>query len=355
MVTLAIDVLHSISSIESEWDELCDATNASPWLRPGWFACWADAFGSGSNWILTARRSGVLVGVLCAQRKRGVVRSAANWHSPEFGIAALDDRIREALVERALADGGRRCSLGFVDASAEPAASWDRWTRGAGFRSVARVLERSPYVATTGNWETYEAGLSKKLRSELRRRRKRLEERGAVEVEILDGSGGLEGALETGFAIEEAAWKGERGTAINSSEQTRRFYQEVARWAAERGWLRLCFLRSGEDRLVFDLSMETKGVHYLLKTGYDPDYRKLAPGMLMRREMLHRAFEEGLDSYEFLGSDNPWKLEWTDTVRERLLLQAFAPSVPGWIEWAAFVHGRPLAKKALARMRREKS
>ena len=346
-----IDVLHSIDPIESEWDELCDAIGASPFLRPGWFACWLDAFGGGSTWILTARRSGDLVGVLCLRRRAGVVHSASNWHSPEFGAAAVDDRVRNALVARMLDDGGRRCSLAFVDGDEEPAVSWEQWTRAKRFRSIARVLERSPYVDTTGDWDTYESGLSKKLRSELRRRRKRLEERGAVEVEVLDGSSELEDALEAGFAIEEAAWKGERGTAINSSETTRRFYKEISRWAAARGWLRLCFLRSGDDRLVFDLCLETREAHYLLKTGYNPAFRKLAPGMLMRREMLRRAFAGGSHSYEFLGSDNPWKLEWTDTTRPRLLLQAFAPSAAGLIEWVAFARGRPVAKKVLERVR----
>lgn len=351
-MTLTIDVLHSVAPIAGEWDELCDATEASPFLRPGWFSCWLDAFGAGSTWILTARRDTKLVGVLCLERKAGVTRSASNWHSPEFGIAAEDDGVRSALVARMIDEGGRRCSLGFVDAGEELARSWQQWTGAARRRSVVRVLERSPFVTTTGEWETYEASLAKKLRSELRRRRKRLEERASLEVEVLDGSSSLTETLREGFAIEQAAWKGERGTAINSSEQTRRFYEGVARWAAERGWLRLCFLRSGDDRLVFDLSLETGGVHYLLKTGYDPEFRKLAPGMLMRREMLKRAFDGDVRSYEFLGSDNPWKLEWTDSVRERLLLQAFARTPGGWAEWVAFVHGRPLAKKAVARLRR---
>jgi hypothetical protein len=33
-----------------------------------------------------------------------------------------------------------------------------------------------------------------------------------------------------------------------------------------------------------------------------------------------------------------------------VLLQAFAPSAPGLVDWAAFAYGRPLAKRALARL-----
>jgi hypothetical protein len=70
--------------------------------------------------------------------------------------------------------------------------------------------------------------------------------------------------------------------------------------------------------------------------------------MILRYEMVARAFSIGLRSYEFLGADEPWKLEWTQTTRERALFQAFAPSVRGRLWWAAFAWGRPIAKRLLA-------
>ena len=354
-MTLAVDAVHSIDSIDREWDELCDAADASPFLRPGWFKCWLDAFGSGTPRLLTARRSGALVGVVPVLRRGGVLRSASNWHSPEFGIVATGDDVASALVAGLLEEGTRRCSLAFVPSDDQVARSWAELCAAGGRRGLSRVVERSPYIDTNGDWSTYEAGLPKKLRSELKRRRRRLEEKGAVRVDVADGTRDLDDLLVEGFRIEEAAWKGSSGTAINSDEKTRRFYTEVARWAAERGWLRLCFLSRGDTRLTFDLSIETGGVHYLLKTGYEPAYSKFAPGMLMRYEMIKRAFEHGFSSYEFLGSDNPWKLQWTGALRDRMMLQAFGSSPAGWIDWFAFEHARPLVKRTLARVRGKQS
>jgi hypothetical protein len=74
--------------------------------------------------------------------------------------------------------------------------------------------------------------------------------------------------------------------------------------------------------------------------------------MLLRHAMLARSFSQGLRSYEFLGAAEPWKLEWTQTLRERVLLQAFAPSPAGMVTRAAFVYARPLAKRAFAKLRR---
>src|SRR5207245_1703401 len=180
--------------------------------------------------------------------------------------------------------------------------------RGARHRVIVRALERSPYVTVDGDWTAYEARRDGKLLRELRRRGRRLGEQGRVELDVADGRERLDELLAEGLRIEAAAWKGERGTAIESSADTRRFYSEVARWAAARGWLRLAFLRLDGRPLAFDYCIEDQGVHYLLKTGYDPGYHAFAPGMLIRREMIARAFSNGLASYEFLGVDEPWKL-----------------------------------------------
>jgi CelD/BcsL family acetyltransferase involved in cellulose biosynthesis len=122
----------------------------------------------------------------------------------------------------------------------------------------------------------------------------------------------------------------------------------VAEWASQRGYLRLAFLRLDEHPLAFDYCVESDGVHYLLKTGYDPSYRAFAPGMLMRHEMLARAFSIGLSRYEFLGGDEPWKLVWAEGARDMCLAQAFAPSASGAVDRAAFSLGRPAIKRVLA-------
>jgi CelD/BcsL family acetyltransferase involved in cellulose biosynthesis len=183
---------------------------------------------------------------------------------------------------------------------------------------------------------------------ELRRRRRRLGEQGAVALEVVDGRDRLDELLDDGLRVEALGWKGARGTAIASHRATRQFYRDVAHWAAARGWLRLAFLRLDGRAIAFDYAIEDGQVHYLLKTGYDPAYRAFAPGLQIREEMLARAFAGGLSRYEFLGDAADWKLEWANRARELELVQGFARSLPGAVDWAAFAFGRPLAKRALA-------
>ena len=351
-MTVSVTVLAASETFEDEWDALADRTSASPFVRPGWVNAWRASFGRGDPLHMVASRGEEIVGVLPLERRKGTIESPTNKHTPKFDPVADDDDVVHQMAKKLFALGARRRSLGFVDRSQSLVSSWEPEARSARFRPLVRVLQRSPYVDTSVPWESYEQTLGKKLRTEIRRRRRRLEEMGHLRVEAHSDIERMEVLLDEGFRIEEAAWKGSEGTAINSDKATRDFYFAVARWGAARGWLRMAFLRLDDSNLAFDLSLETTDAHYLLKTGYDPSYRKFAPGMLMRYEMLKSTFEGGFSSYEFLGSNNPWKLEWTDKLRQRMLLQAFAPSLAGRLDWAAHAHARPRAKKLLESLRK---
>jgi CelD/BcsL family acetyltransferase involved in cellulose biosynthesis len=127
----------------------------------------------------------------------------------------------------------------------------------------------------------------------------------------------------------------------------------VAAWAAERGMLRLFFLRLDGRAVAVDYTIDDQGVRYMLKGGFDENYARQSPGTLLLEAGLKEAFEAGIQRVELGGGDDPYKLRWTQAVRERPLAQAFAPSTMGLVDWAAFAIGRPLAKRALS-LRRDR-
>lgn len=345
-MTVPFETHESVDALAGEWDDLVEHTRGLPWLRPGWVEAWWRAFGEGALRIVATRDEHRLTGVLPLYEKRGALSSTTNWHTPEFGAVTSSGDASE-LMTGLLSLRSRRIVLSWLDEAKPGFAECSRVARERRYKLIVRTIERSPYVDTRGDWESYEGGRSPKLLRELRRRRRRLESRGELTFDVSGGDEGLEELLEQGFRIESAGWKGERGLAIDSRPATRAFYSEIARWAAGRGVLRLAFLRLDGQPFAFDYAIEENGFHYLLKTGYDPGFRADAPGQLLRYLMIQRAFVEGLEAYEFLGNDEPWKLEWADTVRERRVLQAFAPTPAGRADWAAFAFGRPLAKRVL--------
>lgn len=340
-----IDIQDSIEPLLSEWEGLAQRAKASPFLRPGWISAWWRAFGTGRLQVITAHENGRLTGVLPLRRVYGKFRSPTNYQTPLFGFLAANETTAKQLSDALFRQGPRRVDLSFLvpgDVGISPACTAADAAR---YRVLAERRQVAPFLDTGEPWEAYEGRLRRKFRSELRRRRRRLEEEGQLVLEVFDGLQGVSELLEEGFRVEGSGWKDAQGTSINSHPATRRFYTEVAHWAAERGWLRLAFLRLDGRVLAFDYCLEYDGIHYLLKTGYDPVYRRFAPGMVIRYLMLARAFSNDISTYEFLGADYDWKREWTDNVRGRLFLRMFAPTALGSLERAIFVHGRPAAKR----------
>src|SRR6266487_4001768 len=336
----------NVEEIREEWEALAESVGAAPWLRPGWFAAWWASFGSGKIRVLRLRRGARLVGVVPLRERLTGVGSLTNYHTPEF--APIAARGEELEVARALLRAGSGwVTLAFVDLARPELRAVADAASERGYWLLSRTLERSPYVATDGDWAEYESELSRKLRSELRRRRRLLAAEGRLSFEVEEGGERLDELLGEGFRVEAAGWKGLQGSAIATAAGTLHFYRAVARSAADRGWLRLGFLRLDGRPFAFDFALEHDGVHSLLKTGYDPAFSRFAPGMLLRHEMLERCFSNEVRRYDFLGEDEPWKLAWTRTVRERALLEAFAPSMRGRLAWGAFAYGRPLAKRLL--------
>jgi CelD/BcsL family acetyltransferase involved in cellulose biosynthesis len=343
-----VEVVRDLDSVASEWEALAGRLGAAPWQWPGWARAWWRAFGHGRPELLTVRRGARLTGVLpLARCRHGVLVSQANWHTPEFGPLAEPDDLR-ALAAELVSSSHDWFSLRFLD----PASAGYRECRaaaaGAGLELFARILARSPYVDTTGTWEAYESRLHRHLLHDLRRRRRRLEQLGKVELEVSDGRERLDELLAEGFRVEASGWKADRGTAIASHAQTTAFYTDVARWAAGRGWLRLAFLRVDTTSLAFDFALEADGVHYVLKTGFDSEHASYSPGKQLRLLMLQRAFALGARSYELLGDEEPWKRDWTDAARERVELQGFAPTRVGRLAHALIVGGRRAEDHVLA-------
>jgi CelD/BcsL family acetyltransferase involved in cellulose biosynthesis len=88
-----------------------------------------------------------------------------------------------------------------------------------------------------------------------------------------------------------------------------------------------------------------------VKVGFDPDYRRYAPGTILTREAIGRAYEQGCRVYDFLGAEDRYKLDWTGSVRERIRLQIFGHTPLGMAQLVAWRYGRPIAKRAQEALR----
>jgi CelD/BcsL family acetyltransferase involved in cellulose biosynthesis len=340
--------LTSVDSLQEEWAELADRVEAPPFLHPGWIAAWCDEFSGRTASVLAVRREGRLAGLVpFVEEPTGTV-SPTNWHTPRFGLLAEDVSARRELCRLLVERARHRLDVCFLYSGSDDVHELQSAAANAGHRVQVRSTQRSPFVDLDGSWEDYEKRVPSKRLREVRRRRRKLEALGEVTVSFVQPSAEeLPPLLDEGFQVEGSGWKSEQGTAILSSPSTEGFYREVARWAAERGWLNLAFLRLDGRVAAFDMCLEAHGRVYVLKGGFDTELRSFGPRNILLHDSLRRAFASGMRSYEFLGADDDYKLPWATGARNCLRLQAFPQSATGTVGYLAYRFGRPAAKRAM--------
>lgn len=325
-----------------EWDNLAVRAAAAPYLHLGWAEAWCRAFSDGEPELRTLRRDGRLAALLPMVRKPKLLESAANYHTPGFGLLAEDRESALALARDLFDDGPLHISLTSLDPEGDTLKACRQAAADAGYRVVVRPFQRSLYLDLDEDWDRYEAGLGKNLLRNLKRSRRQLELEGEVSVDVVCGGTKLDECLREAFLVEASSWKGSAGTAIQSDPHTQRFYTAVSRWAAERGMLRLFFLRIGRRPLAMYLALQDHGVCYLHKGGYDPAFGRYSPGKMLLHEVLRDCFMGGVKRIEFNGDAEPYKFCWTGAVREYQRFDAFAPSMAGQLAWAAHAYSRPV-------------
>lgn len=336
----------STERLAQEWDDFAARTGAL-FIRPGWVAAWWRAFGVGELRLRVLRKDGQLVALIPVASDRGVIRSVTNYHTPEFGMLAEDNEAAVELARSLFAGRPRRVSIAALNPVGASFEAFRRAAGSVGYKVVVRPFQRSPYLEIAGDWTDYESRLRPSLIADVRRSRRRLAVLGKVSVEVVDGRERLEALLDEAFAVEASGWKSARGTAIQSRANVRRFYTEVARWAVARNMFRLFFLRLDHRPVAMYYALEERGVWHLLKGGYDEDYRRFSPGKQLMHAVVRHCFSAGSSRVEFHGDADPYKLEWTVSVREQQRFEAFARSPAGQIAWAARAFGRPAARRVL--------
>jgi CelD/BcsL family acetyltransferase involved in cellulose biosynthesis len=285
------------------------------------------------------------------EERRGALRAPVNWHSPLFGPLAADREAESELLERLFRQPHASIKLNVLTGGREGLAPFIAAAREQQRLVLSRTILRSPFIDLRGSFADYERGLSRNRRRSLGSGRRRLDRSGTVRFEVHDGSERLDELLDELLQVESSGWKGRSGTAIASRPETRRFYTEIARWAAERGWLRLAFLRLGDRAVACDYALEHNGVWYTLKAGYDEQLSSVGPGAILLREEIAHCFRSGLSRIELLGSEDPFKLSWTDRRAERTWLAAFRRDPTGLAGWS-LTGARQAARAARARASR---
>ena len=199
------------------------------------------------------------------------------------------------------------------------------WTLNVEREDVCPVI-RLPEAA---DLDGFLATLGKKERHEIRRKVRRAEAAGAVElVESADPVADLDAFID----LHQARW-GDQGLfpSTPGGDQSRVFVRRLfelfgassAPTASATPSIHLSFLAVGGRRIGASIHFETAGSLLYYNAGIDPTARDLSPGVVLLERLVRKAIERGKCRVDLLRGDEPYKYEWgaVDEPIQRILVR----------------------------------
>jgi CelD/BcsL family acetyltransferase involved in cellulose biosynthesis len=294
------------------WDRLVlGAPRPSPFLLHAWVTAWLRHFGAAIDLhVHVAWRDGVLVGALpLMERRRIGLRIAEFVGDHGYGVQLADVLAapEDQTVPAALLQHARRARPGCVDLRTVPGDGVLATTA----QSTIRLVERleAPVLDLRGGLDTALATLGSRKRADLRRRRRRLEEHGAVTVTVARTPAELATALEDAFRVHQLRWTDRFDGSNFGGVHGRRFHRAVLAALAEAGLPRILTLAVNGRAIAFHYAFALRDRWYLHRLAFDPAFAAYSPGVLVTLAALESAAAEGFAWVEFLGGADQYKLD----------------------------------------------
>jgi len=303
---LTLEPLGAIADAQAEWTALAEASG-NPFATVEWCEAWLEhAAGGAQQRLFAAVRSGETVAIvpLVVLRGRYVRKArflgygAANELGP---VCAPTDRELGIQALRRALEATRRDWDVFV-AEALPGEGWPEQL---GAKLVAAV--GSPVVGGPWpSWDSYLATRSHNFRSELRRKERRLGERG-LQARTVSDPEDLTAALDALFELHRDRWGGEASPYFAGLE---RFHRAFSAIALERRWLRVRVHELDGRAVAVTHGYRFGGAEWSYQFGRDAEFERGSLGLVASAHAVREAFAEGADAFRLGPGTQAYKLRF---------------------------------------------
>lgn len=299
-------------ALGSKWDDLvADSRVATPFHGRLWQETWWRHLGRRSEpRFLVAWEGKDLVGLYSTMRSTGPWRSLRSLGiGPSDYLHPLVRDGYEAIAKELVYLAQTQSDVDLVDL--HQIREDEEFTREA---IGTRVLQATCLqMDLPASFDTYVGGLSRSLRSDIRRGQ-RMRERGEIQI-VSAGPGETDRFLDAFFELHRRRW---RSRSLPGAFLGRLvpFQREWCARAIAQGGLHLDLLLLDGTPIggYFGFSRGDRAYYY--QAGMDPAYSRISPGTLLLANGIKRAIDEGRTLFDLMRGDEPYKRRWKPT-RER--------------------------------------
>lgn len=334
------------------WRELA-AGRESPFLTPEWFDAWLAAHPGEEPFPVVWRADGAVRGVLPLVRTAmGPLRvlsfagaRRSDWTAP--ACAPRDEREMAAACAELLLRERRWWHLLRLDrldfGSSWPAALRSDGPDGRLAVGDAGRMDVLPYIRfEDGGYEGYLAGRSRNFRSQLGRRRRKLERDHGLTFRMTADPDELGRDLDTFFRLHEERWR-DRGGSSALSDDAKRTHRRFAAAALERGWLRLWVAEADGEPAAAWYGWRIGDRYCYSLSGLASRYERLGLGNVLLGHTIEQAAAEGAETYDLMWGDEEYKQRFETGRREAVTWTVGRPRHPAF---AAAVAGARATARA---------
>jgi CelD/BcsL family acetyltransferase involved in cellulose biosynthesis len=302
---LRLEPLQGIDEARPEWAALAAAAE-NPFASPEWCELWLRHIGVDVDAHLFAARrqdgTPAAIAPLVVTRGRHVRKARFLGFGPsnELGPLAADSESGTWALRESLAATRREWDV-FLGEHL-PGEGW------AG-RLGATFVERKPDPFVRGEWSSWDDYLgtrSSNFRQELRRKERRLGERGLAFRELGEAAE-LDGALDVLFELHRARWGDEASRWFAGREA---FQREFAQVALERGWLRVSVMELEGTPVAAYHGFRYGGAEWSYQFGRDPAVDAGSVGLIITAHAVRRSIEEGATTFRLGPGGQQYKLRF---------------------------------------------
>ncbi len=291
----------------------------TPFHLPEWLITWWSYFGSGAPHVVVFYDP-ELVGVLpCFQHDWNGYRQLTLIGS---GISDYLDPPLEAACEATV--------VASLQQHLSVLAEWDvcDWQDLSQTTPLAALLgqmdghtrEETPCseITITGSFEEFWQQRPRHLRRNVRRYRQKAEQNGPLEFQV--SSGADPDLLKALVHLHTARWKMRGESGMIEANHSAAFLRDISRQFAADGILKIFSLRFKCQIAAVILTFVYQNKAYGYLTAFDPVHEQFSFGSVLLFEALRHCYQQGIQAWNFLRGDEPYKALWGAHVIPRLRL-----------------------------------
>ncbi|MBI5784952.1 MAG: GNAT family N-acetyltransferase [Rhodocyclales bacterium] len=215
--------------------------------------------------------------------------------------------------------------LSDLDQSSDFYAELDRQFRACGYFHTSELSATIALAALPRTWDDYLASLNGDRRNTIRRTRRKIETQHQGRFYVVTEENQVDDVLGSLIELHHKRWQGNPEGHSFSTPEYIAFHRDVVHAIARHDRIRLYCLEADGKRIAVLYCYRFRNQIFYFQAGFDPDYERLRPGLVLIGYSLEHAIGEGNDVYDFLRGDHGYKTQWGKSRRETHAFTAFRP------------------------------